>query len=127
MIKNKKNYINKEKERIVLCKSCGETWDINQSVVCPKCGKSEKLTKVNLQGHLTFIGSLNRKWRQEYYKKNKCTRNINIIIAFLFPFLGYFFFSRIVGLIVGLALGVLNYILSPYVITKISNKEWDAK
>jgi len=86
-----------------------------------------KLKKINLQGKLSFKGSLNRMWRQEYYKKNKFVWIINISIAILALLLGLVL-SEIIGFIAGLAFGVLNYILSPYAITKIfKTKEWDEK
>jgi hypothetical protein len=114
-------------ESPAVCNSCGETWDINHVGLCPKCGKGTKLIKINLQGSISFKGSLDRMWRQEYYKANKCVRNINIGITILAPFLGLAL-SGIIGVIAGLAFGVLSYILSPYAITKtFKTKEWDAK
>jgi|GEM_PF-1887922 len=114
-------------ESSAVCNSCGEPWDINHVGLCPKCGKGKKLIKINLQGTLSFKGSLDRTWRQEYYKTNKCFRNIIISIAILALFL-CLVLSGIIGLLVGLAISVLSYILSPYAITKIfKTKEWDAK
>ncbi len=105
-----------------VCKACGYPLDINHVGPCPKCGKTGKFAKVEIQGTLSFKGSLDLARRREFYETNKRVRNIIIGITILSPFLGLLL-SGIVGLLVGLAIGSLSYFLSPYAVTKVREIE----
>jgi len=59
---------------------------------------------------------------REFYETNKTVRNVVIAITILSPFVGLVL-SGIVGLLFGLAVGIISYFISPYALTKIREIE----
>jgi len=106
-----------------VCNYCGETWDINNVGLCPKCGKGSKLIKLNIQNIINFKGSLSLR---EFYKTHKLIHVLNISFIVLFWLIGSIFGP--LGSIISLIIPLLNYFYGPSTITIIrENRNWKIK
>ena len=106
-----------------VCNSCGETLNVNHVGPCPKCGKSNKFINKNLEGGLSFMGSLSISYTKKFYKTNRKILIALICIEFIFTFVTYIFYGPVSTLIC-LSISVLIIYLFPSVkneITKIEN------
>lgn len=111
----------------VQCKRCGSPLDLNHSGPCPKCGQVGKAIKIEISETLELKDSLSIARRREFYETNKPVKNIIIAITILSPCIGLVL-SGFVGFLVGLAVGVFSYFLSPYAVIKVRDKErWNVK
>jgi len=102
-----------------VCNSCGETLNVNHVGPCPKCGAGNKLIKKNLQGSLSFTGSLSISYIKEFYKTHRKILIIQICIDILISIIGYIL-SGLIWTLVCLAISVLIIFLFPYIENEIT-------
>ena len=107
---------------LATCKWCGASLEATHIGPCPKCGKKGKNVEVGLTSSVKITSSTNWKSSREFFKTNKRVRNIIITITIISPILGLFF-SKIIGLLLGLAFGILTYTLGHYAIIKVCEIE----
>ena len=89
--------------------------------------KSTKLYKKNLEGNISFIGSLSISYIKEYYKTNLKLLIIELCITILMSFLGYILSGLLWTLII-LAISILIVLLIPSVKTQfIKTRNWKIK
>lgn len=85
---------------------------------CPKCGKTGKIMKKELVERLTFTDHMTRKSRREFFDENPLIKWLIYILSFGSPFLGYFL-QREIGVLIGLFISFISYLLGPYAVIKI--------
>jgi hypothetical protein len=107
--------------RKATCKNCGQDLPVEHVGCCPSCGKEGKIIKMTIHESLGIKESLNWETRKEYYLKHKGTLRTVIAIAVISPFLGLILVGP-VGVIVGLVLGGISYLLGPRALTKVIEK-----
>jgi hypothetical protein len=107
-----------------VCNYCGETWDINNVGLCPKCGKGSKLIKLNIQNVIFFKGSISL---VEFYNNNKLILIFNISIIAITCLISLIFAEPFVTIICSI-ISFLYLIYGPSAITIIrENKKWKLK
>jgi hypothetical protein len=73
---------------------------------------------VEFHPKLSFTGSLKSDQRQDFYERNKPIAGLMILIVFLFPIIGVFVMG-LSGAVLGVAISVLGYYLTPYAVLKL--------
>ena len=104
------------------CKWCGTSLSPTHTGPCPKCGKEGKIIAVEINKTIEFKGSLNWERQREFFEKNPKIKWLIIAITLGYPILGSIL-SGLVGLITGLFLGLLSYLLGPLAVTKVREIE----
>jgi len=85
---------------------------------CPKCGKEGREISVVASESIEVSDRIRWVTRREYYQKNPKVLAIVIAITGLAPFLGLFLVGW-AGVVAGLVLGGIAYLISPWASTKI--------
>lgn len=106
----------------VTCKWCGATLSPTHTGPCPKCGKLGKKISLILTETLGLKDSIKWEKRREFFEENPKIKWLIIAITIGSPFLGLVLFG-IVGVVIGLVLGGLSYLLGPYAVTKVREIE----
>jgi len=106
----------------VTCKWCGATLSPTHTGPCPKCGKVGKKISLTLTETLTFKDSLNWESRREFFEGNPKIKWLIIAITIGSPFLGLVIVG-LLGVVIGLVLGIVSYLLGPYAVTKVREIE----
>lgn len=107
--------------RIVSCANCGESLDpTNMPHLCPKCGSESK--NVSITAHDVLKVTLCEKVKvttiREFYEKNHKALAVVITISIISPFVGLFILGPL-GVIAGLVLGLISFLLGPSAVTKV--------
>jgi hypothetical protein len=91
-------------------------------------GKNTKLYKKNLEGEVSFRGSLGISYITKYYRTNPKLLIINISIAIIISFLGYTY-SGLAWTLILLAISILVILLIPSAKTNLIDKikNWKKK
>lgn len=71
-----------------------------------------------LEGGSKSSGLIDLETRREYYQKNPKILAVVILITLISPFIG-FFLTGPLGIIIGLMIGLLTYLIGPRASTKI--------
>lgn len=100
------------------CKICGQDLPLEHVGRCPSCGKEGKIIKLMIHESIGTKESLVWETRKEYYLKHKGALATVIAITVISPLLGLILAGP-VGVIVGLVLGGISYLLGPRALTKV--------
>jgi len=100
------------------CANCRASLPQNHVGPCPKCGKEGREISVVASESIKMSDSIRRETRREYYQKNPKVLAIVIAITVLAPFLGLFLVGW-AGVVAGLVLGGIAYLIGPRASTKI--------
>jgi hypothetical protein len=73
---------------------------------------------MNRHSDLSFTGSLKSEPRRNFYEHHKPIAVLMILILFLFPIVGIFVIG-LPGGVLGVAVSVLGYYLTPYAVLKL--------
>jgi hypothetical protein len=73
---------------------------------------------MNRHSGLSFTGSLKSEPRRTFYEHHKPIAVLMILILFLFPIVGVFVIG-LQGGVLGVAVSVLGYYLTPYAVLKL--------
>jgi len=112
----------------VFCQNC--RYEFEESAVskhpphplCPKCGSTKKDILIQAVDSVVVEDKIHRiTIAKEFYEENRITKWKILLVTILAPVL-VFFMSGISGVIFGLLVGALTYILSPKAIMKIREK-----
>ena len=109
-----------KREDFAFCKKCG--WILSPTSVghCPNCGNRGKV----IIAEVTDTVKVKDSWesRREFFERNPKIMWLIIAITLSSPLLGLIL-SGLVGLIIGLFLGFLSYLLGPLAVTKVREIE----
>lgn len=100
------------------CKECGTPLPITHTGPCPKCGKTGKIIKKEFTDGFTLTDHITRKSRKEFFDENPLIKWLIHILSFGSPFLGYFL-QKEIGVLIGLFISFISYLLVPYAVIKI--------
>ena len=81
-------------------------------------GDISRTVEKSFQGTVTFKGSLSLKRRREFLEKRPLTMWLLIVLTFSSPFIGLVL-SGWPGMIVGLIIALLAFVLGPYAVMKV--------
>jgi hypothetical protein len=85
---------------------------------CPKCGNKKKFISLKLFDRITFKETLTSEFRREYLKENIYIKWTLIMITLTSLILG-FFITGTTGVILGLVIGILTYLIGPYAVLRV--------
>ncbi len=105
-------------ESTAYCKNCNIELPVSRSGPCPECGGESKLIKVNMIAKIRFSANLSWEKRREYWERKPKLLLIMIVLSVLAPFVGMFVFG-FPGVLIGLFISVLLYVISPRAIVKV--------
>ena len=106
----------------VECIHCGNVLPDGHTSSCPVCGKKGRKISIGIAEEINFAGHLTWEKRRELYEKKPLALATVIIITLCAPFLGLVLIGW-VGVIAGLALGVVTFWIGPFAITKVRDTE----
>ena len=109
---------NKKQEIKVTCKWCGELLPLNHTGPCPKCGKKGCNILITHRKTIVIKDSVEWESRREFFEENPKIKWIIVAITIGSPFLGLFL-RGLIGIIIGLVISIVSYILGPYAIIKV--------
>ena len=112
LIENRSAELNTE------CSSCGYPLDSDHTGPCPECGGTNKTYNKHLKATVIVRPSLSWKGFHEYYEKRPLLLVIVGCITLGSPVLGLVL-AGWVGLVVGLALGVLCFFMGLRAMTRV--------
>lgn len=102
----------------IVCKHCNTQLKIEHIGPCPSCGKEGRQINYIVEGGSKSSCSVDLETQREYYQKNRKILAVVILITLISPFIG-FFLTGPLGIIIGLSIGLLAYIIGPWASTKI--------
>ena len=73
---------------------------------------------MGLHSELSFANSLKSDQRKGFYERNKPIAVVMILVVFLLPIVGVFVMG-LPGAVLGVALSVFGYFLTPYAVLKL--------
>jgi hypothetical protein len=100
------------------CKHCENPLPSGHEGPCPKCGKTGKIIYAHIEERFTITDSIGYTSIREYYEKHSWAIAIVIAITIFSALIGLFL-SGIPGVLIGLALGAISYIIGPKAMLKI--------
>ena len=95
------------------CKWCGEPLPPSHIGKCPKCGKVGKNISASFSETITIQDFLDWERIQKYYRENKKIKWLAFAITFGSPLIG-FWVNGVLGVILGLAIGLISWIIPPW-------------
>lgn len=111
-----------ESNQQIRCSDCGAVLSDQDRRPCPECGGTARTVRVNIVESVEVADSLSWEKRREYYQKHPVTLATVVVITVGAPFLGLAFIGW-TGVLIGLALGIACFWLSPFAITKVKEIE----
>jgi hypothetical protein len=106
----------------IICRHCNAVLPKNHKGPCPSCGKTGSKILISIKDTLYVSSSSSWEKRREFVKTQPVTHIIIIIISLAAPFLGLII-SGWIGVIIGILIAVLLYILGPKALMKIREIE----
>ncbi len=100
------------------CIWCKKSFLPNQKGPCPRCGKIGKKVFAEFSETIFLKDVLSSELRREFFEENSLIKWILIFISIVSPFLGLII-SGWNGVLIGLVISIVNYVLGPYSIIKI--------
>ena len=100
------------------CSSCGHRLDHDHVGPCPECGHASRTYNKALTATVLATGSLSWKKTHEYYKKRPLLCVFQLCITLGSPCLGLVLRGWL-GLLAGLALGVISLLLGLRAVTRV--------
>lgn len=100
------------------CNHCGEPLADSHNGACPNCGKEGKIINESITEGIVLTDSIGWQTTKEFYEKNHKALAGVVAISVVSPFIGLFV-AGIPGVVVGLLLGSIAYILGPKAVTKV--------
>jgi hypothetical protein len=104
-----------------LCSTCQAELPSNHEGPCPACGGTNKTFRVAVSDTITLTDSLDMEHVHQYYQKNHRALVAGVAFAFGSSCLGLFL-QGWVGLLIGLAIGLLALWVVPSFRTKVVEK-----
>jgi len=114
--------MSKKPKTKVTCKWCGVTLSPTHTGPCPKCGKLGKKISLTLTETIGFKDSLKWEKQREFFEQNPKIKWLIVAITIGSPFVGLVM-AGLLGVVIGLVLGVLSYLLGPYAVVKVREIE----
>jgi len=85
---------------------------------CPNCENSNKTVKIEAYETVTVTDHFSWQTIREYYEKNSVANVAVILITLVSAIVGVFV-TGVWGILLGLILGLIGYVLSPLAVTKV--------
>lgn len=114
--------MSKKPKSKAVCEWCGATLSSDHIGPCPKCGKLGKKISTTITENFCLKDSLNWKKRREFFEQNTKIKWLIIAITIGSPIVGFFVIG-LIGVVIGLALGIISYALGPYAVIKVREIE----
>lgn len=102
----------------VRCSGCGQLLALDHSGPCPSCGDTRKTHNVYIEETINVASSLSWRHIRERYERHPVLLPIVIAITLASPFLGLVL-AGWVGVLVGLGVGVITFLLGLRAVTKV--------
>jgi len=111
-------------EKPDICKGCGYkfSYEGENRSPCPACGCKSRIISASVQDGICLSDSVGWISRREFYEKNQTLFIMIVAITIISPFIGLVL-AGIPGIVVGLLLGAVSYILGPHATTKVREIE----
>jgi uncharacterized oligopeptide transporter (OPT) family protein len=102
------------------CKHCGNPLPPDHDGPCPKCGKKGKVISISVHDfvHVQSVATATLTTIREFYEKNPKPMAVVILITICSSLVGLFI-AGILGVLAGLCLGALSFVLGPKAVIKV--------
>jgi hypothetical protein len=100
------------------CSDCGCSLPGGERLPCPNCGSTKRAISESICLNAHASVSVGWERRREFYESNRTALVVVVAVSLLSPLLG-FFIVGITGVLVGLLLACVSYLLGPHATTRV--------
>jgi len=102
-----------------ICKWCGINLSPSHIGPCPNCGKEGKNVSVVLNENIRLKDSLNIERRRQFLESNPKIKWLTFVLTLSSSLITLINLPTVLGILISLVLGMISWILGPFVITRI--------